>query len=71
MTDTALELFYRYGYRKISMSDIAHSYQITRPTLHASFENEEAISTSLFDRYRARKESLKRNNYHQRKGRNR
>lgn len=56
ITNTALELFYRYGYRKVSMSDIAHACRMSRPTLYASFENKEAIFTSLLELHRARKE---------------
>ena len=53
IVDAAFELFYRHGYRKVSMSDIAEASQMSRPTLYATFENKEAIFAALVLRQRA------------------
>lgn len=55
--DAAFALFYRHGYRKVSMSDIAEASQMSRPTLYASFDNKEAIFAALVLRQRARNEA--------------
>lgn len=50
--DAAFQLFYRHGYPKVSMSDIASAVQVSRPTLYASFVNKEAIFSGLVERAR-------------------
>lgn len=55
--DTAFALFYRHGYSKVSMSDIAEASQMSRPTLYASFANKEAIFGALVLRQRERNEA--------------
>lgn len=55
--DTAFELFYRHGYPKVSMSDIAEASRMSRPTLYASFANKEAIFAALVSRQRERNEA--------------
>lgn len=50
--EAAFQLFYRHGYPKVSMSDIANAVQVSRPTLYASFENKEAIFSGLVERAR-------------------
>ncbi|UXA52394.1 TetR/AcrR family transcriptional regulator [Xanthomonas prunicola] len=51
--DTALQLFLRHGYRKVSMSDIAQSTQMSRPSLYAAFANKEAIFAAQVARQQA------------------
>lgn len=41
------ELVSRYGYRKVTMGDIAEAAGISRPTLYAAFANKEAIMAAL------------------------
>ena len=48
----AFQLFYRHGYRKVSMSDIAEAAQMSRPSLYAAFANKEAIFAELVKRQR-------------------
>jgi AcrR family transcriptional regulator len=50
IVDAAFELFYRHGYRKVSMSDVAEATQMSRPSLYASFANKEAIFAELVRR---------------------
>lgn len=57
IVDAAFELFYRHGYRKVSMSDIAEACRMSRPTLYASFANKEAIFSALVRRQCERNES--------------
>ena len=47
--EAALKLFYRHGYGKVTMLDIAEAAEMSRPTLYAAFENKEAILASLLD----------------------
>lgn len=56
IADAAFELFYRHGFRKVSMSDIAEASQMSRPTLYAAFANKEAIFAALVLRQRDRNE---------------
>lgn len=44
---TALKLFIRHGFRKVTMSDIAEACKISRPSLYAVFSNKEAIFASI------------------------
>lgn len=39
----ALEVFLRYGYRKVTMDDIAQGVGISRPALYLVFPNKEAV----------------------------
>lgn len=50
----AFELFFRHGYRKVSMSDIALASDMSRPSLYAAFANKEAIFAELVRRQCAR-----------------
>ncbi|WP_238155891.1 MULTISPECIES: TetR/AcrR family transcriptional regulator [Xanthomonas] len=50
--ETALQLFLRHGYRKVSMSDIAQAAQMSRPSLYAAFPNKEAIFAAQVVRQR-------------------
>ncbi|MEA9587501.1 helix-turn-helix domain-containing protein [Xanthomonas sp. WHRI 10064A] len=50
--ETALQLFLRHGYRKVSMSDIAQAAQMSRPSLYATFPNKEAIFAAQVVRQR-------------------
>jgi len=55
--DAAFDLFYRHGYRKVSMSDIADAGGMSRPTLYAAFANKEAVFSALVRRQRLRNEA--------------
>ncbi len=57
IVDAAFDLFYRHGYRKVSMSEIAEACRMSRPTLYASFPNKEAIFDALVRRQEARCEA--------------
>lgn len=50
----AFELFFRHGYRKVSMSDIAQASEMSRPSLYTTFANKEAIFAELVRRQCAR-----------------
>jgi AcrR family transcriptional regulator len=54
ITDAAIRLFHRHGYRKVTMSDIAAEAGMSRPSLYASFANKEAIFSGLMDDHAAR-----------------
>lgn len=45
--ETALKLFVRHGYSKVTMSDIAQASDLSRPTLYSFFSNKEAIVSTL------------------------
>jgi AcrR family transcriptional regulator len=47
ITAAALRLFFRHGYRKVTMSEIAAEAGMSRPSLYASFANKEAILGAL------------------------
>jgi AcrR family transcriptional regulator len=51
ITDAAVRLFHRHGYRKVTMSDIAAEAGMSRPSLYASFANKEAIFAGLMDEH--------------------
>lgn len=53
ITDAAIRLFHRHGYRKVTMSDIAADAGMSRPSLYASFANKEAIFAALMDDHAA------------------
>lgn len=57
----ALQLFFRHGYAKTTMLDIAEAAGMSRPTLYASFENKEAILSTLL-RYSTAQYSADSNN---------
>lgn len=57
ITDAAIRLFYRHGYRKVTMSDIAAEAGMSRPSLYASFANKEAIFGTLMADHAARHEA--------------
>ncbi len=48
---TALKLFIRHGFRKVTMSDIAAACKISRPSLYAVFANKEAVFASIVTSY--------------------
>ena len=54
ITDVALRLFHRHGYRKVTMMDIAAEAGMSRPSLYASFPNKEAIFSALMDDHATR-----------------
>lgn len=56
ITDAALRLFRRHGYRKVTMMDIAAEAGMSRPSLYASFSNKEAIFAALVARHAAQHE---------------
>jgi AcrR family transcriptional regulator len=41
--EAALEIFLRYGYRKVTMDDIARGVGVSRPALYLVFPNKEAV----------------------------
>jgi len=43
----AMEVFLRYGYRKVTMADIAQAVGISRPALYLVFPNKEAVFGDL------------------------
>src|SRR5438445_3293261 len=45
--DLAMKLFFKYGYPKVTMSDIADAAGISRPTLYKSFASKEDIFSAL------------------------
>jgi len=47
----ALDVFLRYGYKRVTMSDIAAAAGISRPALYLVFENKEEIFTSVYERW--------------------
>jgi AcrR family transcriptional regulator len=51
ITDAALRLYHRHGYRKVTMMDIAAEAGMSRPSLYASFANKEAIFAALVSRH--------------------
>lgn len=53
ITDAAIRLFNRHGFRKVTMSDIAAEAGMSRPSLYASFANKEAIFAALMDDHAA------------------
>lgn len=54
ITDAAIRLFNRHGYRKVTMSDVAAEAGMSRPSLYAAFANKEAIFAALMDDHAAR-----------------
>lgn len=52
--DQAMVLFWRNGYRGVSMDDLTSAMGITRPSLYAAFGDKEALFLSAVDHYRAK-----------------
>lgn len=50
ISDAALRLYHRHGYRKVTMMDIAAEAGMSRPSLYASFPNKEAILAAVVAR---------------------
>lgn len=61
----AFDLFFRHGYRKVGMSDIAQASDMSRPSLYATFANKEAIFAELVRRQCARNLEQTRARLHQ------
>lgn len=49
ITEAAMRLFHRHGYRKVTMMDIAAESGMSRPSLYAAFANKEAVFSALMD----------------------
>ena len=43
----AQKLFFRHGFKKVNMSDIAEAAGLSRPSLYAVFENKEAVINGI------------------------
>lgn len=54
ITDAAIRLFHRHGFRKVTMQDIAAESGMSRPSLYASFGNKEAVFGAIMDDHAAR-----------------
>ncbi|WP_274652737.1 TetR/AcrR family transcriptional regulator [Paenibacillus humicola] len=48
---TALEVFFKYGYKRVSMNDIAETAGISRAGLYLYFKNKEEIFNAAIVRY--------------------
>lgn len=46
----ATRLFHRYGYRKMTMSDVAEDARLSRPTVYQYFPNKEELALGVIDR---------------------
>jgi AcrR family transcriptional regulator len=49
--DAALDVFLRYGYKRVTMNDIAEAAGISRPALYLVFESKEEIFKSVHERW--------------------
>jgi AcrR family transcriptional regulator len=49
--DAAQDQFLRYGFRRVTMGDIAAAAEISRPALYLLFANKEAIFCAIFTRF--------------------
>jgi len=47
----ALDVFLRYGYKRVTMNDIAEAAGISRPALYLVFESKEEIFKSVYERF--------------------
>jgi len=47
----ALDVFLRYGYKRVTMSDIAEAAGISRPALYLVFKSKEEIFKSVYERW--------------------
>ncbi len=54
--DAATHLMERYGYRKMTMDDVAREARIGKATIYGYFCGKEAIGLSVLERYHARVE---------------
>ena len=48
--DAASRLFHRYGYRKMTMSDVAEEARLSRPTVYQYFPNKEQLALGVIDK---------------------
>src|SRR5690349_865995 len=46
----ATVLFHRYGYRKMTMCDVAEEARLSRPTVYQYFPNKEELALGVIDR---------------------
>jgi AcrR family transcriptional regulator len=47
----ALDVFLRYGYKRVTMNDIAQAAGISRPALYLVFDNKEEIFKSVYEHW--------------------
>jgi AcrR family transcriptional regulator len=47
----ALDVFLRYGYRRVTMNDVAEAAGISRPALYLVFKSKEDIFKSVYERW--------------------
>ena len=47
----ALDVFLRYGYKRVTMNDIAEAASISRPALYLVFESKEEIFKSVYEHW--------------------
>jgi AcrR family transcriptional regulator len=47
----ALDVFLRYGYKRVTMNDIAEAAGISRPALYLVFDSKEQIFKSVYERW--------------------
>lgn len=47
----ALDIFLRYGYKRVTMNDIAEAAGISRPALYLVFESKEEIFRSVYEQW--------------------
>jgi len=47
----ALDVFLRYGYKRVTMNDIAEAAGISRPALYLVFESKEEIFKGVYERW--------------------
>ena len=66
--DAAFDLFYRHGYRKVSMGEIAEASHMSRPTLYASYGGKDEIFAALVARQQTRNEEATRERLPEAKG---
>ena len=48
--NAATRLFHRYGYRKMTMCDVAEEARLSRPTVYLYFPNKEELALGVIDR---------------------
>jgi len=48
--DAATVAFMRYGYKRVTMADLAAAAEISRPTLYAAFQNKEEVFRGVVTR---------------------
>lgn len=52
--DAAARLFHRYGYRKMTMCDVAEEAHLSRPTVYLYFPNKEQLALGVIDQLHRR-----------------